>query len=154
MAVSGFCSLPLAAGPSQCTGNMRTHAVVGWVTIRLNCTLTCYFANLCVYSCMHVCMYVCMCVCVCVCVCACLLFCVCVCMCVCVRECVCVCVLFPPSSLTTPPLFLSTTPHPQVFFISARVHPGETPASHVCNGMINFLLNHRVRTHTHACTHT
>lgn len=27
-----------------------------------------------------------------------------------------------------------------MLFVSARVHPGETPASHLCNGMVLFLL--------------
>eukprot|EP00892_Ulva_mutabilis_P012375 jgi/Ulvmu1/950/UM102_0033.1 len=31
-------------------------------------------------------------------------------------------------------------PHKRVLFVSARVHPGETPASHLCNGMVLFLL--------------
>ena len=30
-----------------------------------------------------------------------------------------------------------------VVFLSARVHPGETPASHAMNGILNFLLNKR-----------
>ena len=28
-----------------------------------------------------------------------------------------------------------------IVFLSARVHPGEVPSSHVLNGLINFLLN-------------
>lgn len=31
-------------------------------------------------------------------------------------------------------------PGKRVLFVSARVHPGETPASHLCNGMVLFLL--------------
>lgn len=31
-------------------------------------------------------------------------------------------------------------PHKRVVFVSARVHPGETPASHLMNGIILFLL--------------
>lgn len=27
-----------------------------------------------------------------------------------------------------------------IVFLSARVHPGETPSSHVLNGLINFIL--------------
>lgn len=30
-----------------------------------------------------------------------------------------------------------------VIFLTSRVHPGETPASFVLNGLINFLLNEK-----------
>jgi murein tripeptide amidase MpaA len=29
-------------------------------------------------------------------------------------------------------------------FISSRVHPGESPSSHVCQGMIDFLLGDEI----------
>ncbi|GIY74150.1 hypothetical protein CDAR_166361 [Caerostris darwini] len=29
----------------------------------------------------------------------------------------------------------------KIVFVGARVHPGETPSSYVCQGMINFLLS-------------
>jgi cytosolic carboxypeptidase protein 5 len=28
-----------------------------------------------------------------------------------------------------------------IVFLTARVHPGETPASYVLNGILNFILN-------------
>ncbi|EGD80021.1 hypothetical protein PTSG_13020 [Salpingoeca rosetta] len=45
--------------------------------------------------------------------------------------------LFPDRNTKRP----RVAPDRPVFFVSARVHPGETPASHVCNGIIDFVLN-------------
>ena len=33
----------------------------------------------------------------------------------------------------------------QVVFVTARVHPGETPAAHICNGIIDFLTGNDPR---------
>eukprot|EP00055_Hartaetosiga_balthica_P018248 m.131213 g.131213 ORF g.131213 m.131213 type:complete len:884 (+) comp9476_c1_seq6:34-2685(+) len=47
--------------------------------------------------------------------------------------------LFPVLSPTCTRPF--TFPSRKIFFLSARVHPGETPGSHVCNGTLKFLLD-------------
>ena len=33
----------------------------------------------------------------------------------------------------------------EIVFVTARVHPGETPAAHICNGVINFLTSNDPR---------
>lgn len=45
--------------------------------------------------------------------------------------------LFPETSSSRPKKFIDK----KVIFLSARVHPGETPSSFVMHGFINFLLN-------------
>ena len=50
--------------------------------------------------------------------------------------------LRPVNRLMRPKPHLS--PHPlQTIFVSARVHPGETPATHVFNGILLFLLRRK-----------
>ncbi|KAG8199367.1 hypothetical protein JTE90_011827 [Oedothorax gibbosus] len=39
------------------------------------------------------------------------------------------------------PLRRKTKKKKKIVFVGARIHPGETPASYVCQGMMNFLVS-------------
>ncbi|CAH8612819.1 unnamed protein product [Heterobilharzia americana] len=44
-------------------------------------------------------------------------------------------------TITHPNNFNASTTKKRIIFVTARVHPGETPSSYVCQGFIDFMIN-------------